>query len=168
MLRYDTTAYTLIVFSTQHQRTLQLYQLALSSASDTVPLRRKLTNECKQLMSPTISQVSIKQERVRAHASDALPTRKSNSQALISRILVSTHKRTRKHLQTNTQGLTNEHASTHKSLSEAIACLRDVCDFLESKGYTREASSSHALLDSLASLHCSSQTRQTSITEYFL
>ena len=170
MLQYNTTVYTLVAFSTQHQQTLQLYRLALSSTSGTVPLRRKLTNERKRLVSPTISQVSIKHERVHVYTQvmHCLHTRESKLTSVNLKntwVLTNEHANTCK---TNTQVLTNEHTSTHKSLSEAIACLGDVCDFLESKGYTREASSSHALLDSLASLHCSSQTRQTSITEYFL
>ena len=128
--------------------TSAIYWLALSSASDTVPLRCKLTNECKQLVSPAISY-------------------EYQTQALNLRILASTRKQTHKYSQTNKWVLANEHVSTHKSLCEAIACLGCVCDFLESKGCTRQASSSHALLDSLASRHCSPQTRQTSITDYF-
>ena len=50
---------------------------------------------------------------------------------------------------------TLEDASPHlKSLDEAISCLGDICNFLEDKGYTREANSSHALMDDLARLHC--------------
>lgn len=41
---------------------------------------------------------------------------------------------------------TLEDASPHlKSLDEAISYLGDICNFLEDKGYTREANSSHAL-----------------------
>ena len=54
-----------------------------------------------------------------------------------------------------------------KSLSEAITCLGDICEFLESSGYTKEANSSNSLLDSLAKLFCTSETKQTSITDYF-
>ena len=55
-----------------------------------------------------------------------------------------------------------------KSLDKAIFCLGDICDFLEHRGYTKEANSSNALLDSLARLHCTSLTKETSITNFFL
>ena len=54
-----------------------------------------------------------------------------------------------------------------KSLNEAISCLGDISDFLENRGYTNEANSSHSLLDDLARLHCASLTKQTSVTDYF-
>ena len=54
-----------------------------------------------------------------------------------------------------------------KSVDEGISCLGDICDFLEHRGYTKEANSSNALLDSLARLHCASLTKQTWITGYF-
>ena len=54
-----------------------------------------------------------------------------------------------------------------KSLSEAVTCLGGICDFLASRGYASEARSSNGVLDSLAKLHCVSQTKQTSITHYF-
>ena len=54
-----------------------------------------------------------------------------------------------------------------KSLCEAITCLGDICDFLKTRGYTSEANNSSGLLDNLAKLHCTSQTKQTPITHYF-
>ena len=54
-----------------------------------------------------------------------------------------------------------------RSLGEAISYLEDICDFLENRGYTKEANSSNSLLDDLSKLHCASLTKQTSITEYF-
>ena len=54
-----------------------------------------------------------------------------------------------------------------KSFDEAISCLGDICNFLENKGYTKEANSSHSLMDDLAKLHCASLTKQTSISNYF-
>lgn len=54
-----------------------------------------------------------------------------------------------------------------KSLSDAISCLGDISDFLENKGYTKEASSSHSLLDDPVRLYCASLTKQTSVTDYF-
>ena len=54
-----------------------------------------------------------------------------------------------------------------KSSDEAISCLGDICDFLEYRGYTKEANNSNALLNDLARLHCVSLTKQTSIIDYF-
>ena len=43
-----------------------------------------------------------------------------------------------------------------KCLDEVISCLDDIRDFLENRGYTKEANSSNALLDDLARLRCAS------------
>ena len=55
----------------------------------------------------------------------------------------------------------------YNQLNEAISYLGDISDFLENRGYTKEANSSHSLLDDLARLHCASLTKQTSVTDYF-
>ena len=40
-----------------------------------------------------------------------------------------------------------EDTSPHlKSFDEAIPCLGDICNFLENKGYTKEANSSYSLM----------------------
>lgn len=68
----------------------------------------------------------------------------------------------------DSDGDTMEEPAPHlKSLGEAISCLEDVCNFLEKRGYTKEANSSNSLLDDLSRLHCASLTKQTSITDYF-
>ena len=54
-----------------------------------------------------------------------------------------------------------------KNLDEVISCLGDVCYFLETRGFTKEANSSNSLLDDLARLRCSPLImKQTSITDY--
>ena len=47
------------------------------------------------------------------------------------------------------------------------SCLEDLCDCLENRGFTKEANSSHSLLDDLARLQRASLTKQTSVTDYF-
>ena len=54
-----------------------------------------------------------------------------------------------------------------KSIDEAISCLGDILDFLENRGYTKEANHSHSLLDDLVRIHYASLTKQASITDYF-
>ena len=54
-----------------------------------------------------------------------------------------------------------------KNLDEVISCLGDVCDFLETRGFSKEANSSNSLLDDLARL-CYSPLimKQTSVTGF--
>lgn len=54
-----------------------------------------------------------------------------------------------------------------KSLDEAISYLGDIYNFLENRGYTKEANSSNTLSDALARFHCASVIKQTSITNHF-
>ena len=53
-----------------------------------------------------------------------------------------------------------------KSLSEALTCVGDICDFLESRTYAKVANNSNALRDKLVKLYCTSQTKQTANTDY--
>ena len=84
--------------------------------SNTLPLRCKLTNECEQLVSHTISHASIKHEYTQVmhclHASQ-------NSRTLNSR-----------YLQTNTRVLANELASTRKRTREYSQSLTSVTTFV--------------------------------------
>ena len=45
----------------------------------------------------------------------------------------------------------------HNSLSEAVTCLGDICDFLKSRGYTKDENDFNALLNCLAKNHISNK-----------
>ena len=90
----------------------------------TVLLRRKLTNECKQLASQAISHASIKHEHVQVHASDALPTRELKLASIKL-------ENTCEYSQTNMRVLANELASTRKRTHEYSQSLASVTIFVD-------------------------------------
>ena len=56
-----------------------------------------------------------------------------------------------------------------ENFSEAIHSLEDVPAFLDSKGYSNQATVVASTVDLVASLHCNSlsSTRQSTLDEYF-